>query len=62
VTSWGLPEWPTCEPKLAGIPVILASASHEPAYGAPVWDELWEKPVSVETMLASIRRLVALPS
>jgi CheY-like chemotaxis protein len=48
------------EPKLAGIPVVLASASHENTFSAPVWDELWQKPVSVETMLASIRRLVAL--
>jgi hypothetical protein len=45
-----------------GVPVVLASAEHEFAFGAPVWDELWQKPVSVETMLASIRRLVALPS
>ncbi|MGY6157474.1 response regulator [Paraburkholderia graminis] len=50
------------EPKLAGIPLVLASADHEIAFGAPVWDELWQKPVSVESMLASIQRLVALPS
>jgi CheY-like chemotaxis protein len=46
------------EPKLAGIPVVLATAEHEIAVGVPVWEELWLKPVSVETMLASIRRLV----
>ncbi|ANB76547.1 hypothetical protein AYM40_30575 [Paraburkholderia phytofirmans OLGA172] len=50
------------ELKLAGVPVVLASAEHEFAFGAPVWDEFWQKPVSVETMLASIRRLVALSS
>ncbi|SAL58792.1 PAS/PAC sensor hybrid histidine kinase [Caballeronia udeis] len=48
------------EPKLTGIPVVLASASHEITVSAPVWDELWQRPVSVETMLASMRRLVAL--
>jgi CheY-like chemotaxis protein len=48
------------EPKLARIPVVLASVSHEITFSAPVWDELWQKPVSVETMLVSIRRLVAL--
>ncbi|SOE96376.1 Response regulator receiver domain-containing protein [Burkholderia sp. D7] len=48
------------EPKLTGIPVVLASAGHEITVSAPVWDELWQRPVSVETMLASIRRLVAL--
>jgi DNA-binding response OmpR family regulator len=47
------------EPKLAGIPVVLASDSHEIAF-EPVWNELWQKPVSMETMLASIRRLLAL--
>ena len=46
------------EPKLAGIPVILTSAD-EIALGAPIWDEFWQKPVPIETMLASIRRLVA---
>jgi CheY-like chemotaxis protein len=50
------------DPKLAGIPVVLATAEHEITFGAPVWDEVWQKPVSLETMLASIRRLVALPS
>ncbi len=50
------------DPKLAGIPVVLATAEHEITFGPPVWDEIWQKPVSLETMLASIRRLVALPS
>jgi len=50
------------KPKLAGIPVVLASADRQIAFGAPVWDELWQKPVSVETMLESIRRLVGLLS
>jgi CheY-like chemotaxis protein len=50
------------EPKLARIPLILASADHEILLGAPVWDEFWRKPVSVEIMLTSIRRLVAVPS
>jgi CheY-like chemotaxis protein len=50
------------EPKLARIPLILASAAPEIALGAPVWDDFWRKPVSVEIMLTSIRRLVAMPS
>ncbi|MFL9959242.1 response regulator [Paraburkholderia nemoris] len=50
------------EPKLASVAVVLASAEHEFVFGASAWDEFWQKPVSVETMLASIRRLVALPS
>jgi CheY-like chemotaxis protein len=50
------------EPKLARIPLILASAAPEIALGAPVWDKFWRKPVSVEIMLTSIRRLVAVPS
>jgi CheY-like chemotaxis protein len=48
------------EPKLAGIPVVLDSDSHEIAFSAPVWNDLWQKPVSMETMLASIRRLLPL--
>jgi CheY-like chemotaxis protein len=48
------------EPKLAGIPVVLVSDSHEIGFNAPVWNELWQKPVPMETMLASIRRLLAL--
>lgn len=48
------------EPKLAGIPVVLASDSHEMGFSPPVWNELWQKPVSMETMLASMRRLLAL--
>jgi CheY-like chemotaxis protein len=31
------------EPKFAGIPVVLVSASHEITFSAPVWDELWQK-------------------
>lgn len=50
------------DPKLAGIPVVLATAEHEVPFGGPVWDDVWQKPVSLETMLASIRRLVAMPS
>jgi CheY-like chemotaxis protein len=50
------------EPKLARICLILASAAPEIALGTPVWDEFWRKPVSVEIMLTSIRRLVAVPS
>jgi CheY-like chemotaxis protein len=48
------------EPKLARIPLVLACGGNGVAFGPPVCDELWQKPVSVETMLASIRRLVAL--
>ncbi|WP_413232133.1 two-component system response regulator, partial [Paraburkholderia nemoris] len=50
------------EPKLASVAVVLASVEHEFVFGASAWDEFWQQPVSVETMLASIRRLVALPS
>ena len=50
------------EPKLAGIPVVLVSADHQIVLDPPIWDEFWQKPVSTETMLASIRRLIGLPS
>jgi CheY-like chemotaxis protein len=50
------------EPTLARIPVVLASASHELALESPLWDEFWQKPVPVEIMLTSIRRLVDLSS
>ncbi|NPT67038.1 response regulator [Paraburkholderia sp. RL16-012-BIC-B] len=46
------------EPKLAEIAVVLASADDQSPFGATVWDEFWLKPVSIETMFASIRRLV----
>lgn len=42
---------------LAKIPVILASADHQAASDPPAWDELWQKPVPTELILASIRRL-----
>ncbi|MEW6345637.1 MAG: response regulator [Paraburkholderia sp.] len=44
-------------PTLAKIPVILASADYRATGGPPYWDELWQKPVSTDLMLASIRRL-----
>ena len=50
------------EPKLARIPVVPTSTNDEIALGAPIWDEFWQKAVSVETMLTSIWRLAALPS
>jgi CheY-like chemotaxis protein len=48
-------------PTLARIPVILASADYRAASDPPAWDELWQKPVSTELMLASIRRLTNVP-
>jgi CheY-like chemotaxis protein len=50
------------EPKLAKTPVVLATAESEIVFGAPVWDELWQKPVSVETMCESIQRLLTMGS
>lgn len=49
------------DPRLARIPVVLASADLQVPFGPPIWNELWQKPVSSKTMLASIRRLVGLP-
>lgn len=49
------------DPKFAGIPIVLVSAVDVSALHAPVWDECWQKPVSAEVMLASIRRLLASP-
>ncbi|WP_454830177.1 response regulator [Paraburkholderia xenovorans] len=48
------------EPKLANTPLVLATAKPETVIGAPVWDDLWLKPVSVETMCESIQRLLTL--
>lgn len=45
-------------PKLAKIPIVLATARYEIAFGAPDWDDVWQKPVSVMTMLDSIQRLL----
>jgi CheY-like chemotaxis protein len=46
-------------PILARIPVVLASAG-QIAFDPPVWNEFWQKPVPTETMLPSVRRLLAL--
>ena len=49
------------DPRFAGIPVVLVSAADVSALHAPVWDDFWQKPVSPEAILASIRRLLASP-
>jgi CheY-like chemotaxis protein len=48
------------EPTLAAIPVILASDTHNIAFGAPVWDDFWQKPILADTMIMSIQRLLGL--
>jgi CheY-like chemotaxis protein len=47
-----------CEPRLERTPLVLATAEFEFAPGTPIWDDLWKKPVSVETMRESIQRLL----
>ena len=49
------------EQELAKIPVILASANSPGPGDKVVWDDFWQKPVSVRTMVASIRRLLNAP-
>lgn len=44
--------------ELARIPVILASAHPVEPGDAAVWDEFWQKPVSLVVMVASVRRLL----
>jgi len=46
------------DPRFLAIPLILASTEHETFSGAPAWDEAWDKPVAIETMRASISRLL----
>jgi CheY-like chemotaxis protein len=46
------------DPELAAIPVVLASDSHNVAPDAPLWNEVWQKPVEAEMMIASIKRLL----
>ncbi|OZB69346.1 response regulator [Thiomonas sp. 13-64-67] len=48
------------EPKLAKVSLVLSSADDDIAFGTPIWDEFWRKPVPAETMLWSMRRLVAM--
>jgi CheY-like chemotaxis protein len=50
-----------CDARFYAIPVILASTEHETFHGSPPWNETWTKPVGVETMLASILRLLRSP-
>ncbi|QBR03617.1 response regulator [Paraburkholderia pallida] len=50
-----------CNPKLAEIPIILASAGEKPTLSEPMWDALWQKPVPVDVMLVTIERLLARP-
>jgi CheY-like chemotaxis protein len=44
--------------ELARIPVILTSAHPVEPGDAVVWDEFWQKPVSLVAMVASVRRLL----
>jgi DNA-binding response OmpR family regulator len=46
------------ERELSRIPVILTSADHPGPGDIVVWDEFWLKPVSIEVLLASVRRLL----
>jgi CheY-like chemotaxis protein len=46
------------DPRFLAIPLILASAEHENLSGTAAWDEVWEKPVAIETMRISISRLL----
>jgi CheY-like chemotaxis protein len=46
------------DPRFLAVPLILASAEHENFYGAPAWNEVWKKPVAIETMRTSISRLL----
>lgn len=44
--------------ELAQIPVILTSAHPVEPGDTVVWDEFWQKPVSLVAMVASVRRLL----
>lgn len=44
---------------LAKTPLILATSEHRVVFDAPIWDDLWQKPVPVATMRESIERLLA---
>ncbi|AME27324.1 response regulator [Burkholderia sp. PAMC 26561] len=46
------------DPRFLAIPLILTSIEHGNFSSAPAWDEAWEKPVAIETMRASISRLL----
>jgi CheY-like chemotaxis protein len=46
------------DPRFSGIPVILTSTEHQTFHEPPPWNETWKKPVAIETMLASISRLL----
>jgi CheY-like chemotaxis protein len=48
--------------ELARIPVILTSAHPVAPGDAVVWNEFWQKPVSLGAMVASVRRLLNAPS
>ncbi|WP_322032834.1 response regulator [Paraburkholderia sp. J76] len=65
VTDWHMPGMDGIEfcrqlkrnPKLAKIPIILASAGEEPALSEALWDAFWQKPVSADVMLMTVERL-----
>lgn len=67
VTDWHMPGMDGIEfcrrlkrnPKLAGIPIILASAGEKPTVSEPLWDALWQKPVAMAVMLKTVERLLA---
>jgi CheY-like chemotaxis protein len=47
--------------ELARIPVVLTSAYPMEHGDAAVWDEFWQKPVSLVAIVASVRRLLNEP-
>ncbi|WP_081072871.1 response regulator [Burkholderia cepacia] len=69
ITDWHMPGMDGIEicrqlkrnPKLAEIPIILASTGENPTLSEPLWDALWQKPVPVDVMLAGIERLLTRP-
>jgi CheY-like chemotaxis protein len=46
-------------PRLAEIPVVLASAGETPILSEPLWNAFWQKPVPADLMLVTITRLLA---
>ncbi|WP_322062780.1 response regulator [Paraburkholderia sp. J63] len=69
VTDWHMPGMDGIEfcrqlkrnPKLAKIPIILASAGEKPALSEALWDAFWQKPISAGVMLMTVERLLPRP-
>lgn len=67
ITDWGLPGMDGIEfcgilkgdPKLAKIPIVLASADEIPTLSEAPWSASWQKPVRADLMFGTITRLLA---